>query len=248
MTEDELQNSFGDFNSRYFGDRLSCKVNVTDDWIDAEGKYYPDSAVNLDPESLMSGTAGGVSVHRATALYNHSKDLISILRWMLAGEKAPRALLLHEMAHSTANEPETDHGPKWHKEMNRFGKCRPRLTSTTSRQASRATSWSLSMGSALNSGKNCSFSPDLCCCSLSVDDTRATLQSGLEIFLLAEPAIVRCDLLANLGGLCAPGMLPSTGNICLRARRLADFGRVKSDTCDQRGGRVFGQDNAAGQS
>jgi hypothetical protein len=123
MTEVELQNSFTDFNSRYFGGRLNCKVVVTDDWIDADGKSYPDSAVKLDAESLTSGTADGVSVRRATALYNHSKDLISIPRWMMAGEKAPRALLLHEMAHSAADEPETDHGPKWHKEMHRLWKA-----------------------------------------------------------------------------------------------------------------------------
>ena len=123
MTEGELQNSFAYFNSCYFGGRLNCKVVVTDDWIDGEGKYYPDSAVKLDAESLMRGTAEGYSVRRATALYNHSKDLISIPRWMLAGEKATRALLLHEMAHSAANEPETDHGPKWHKEMHRLWKA-----------------------------------------------------------------------------------------------------------------------------
>jgi hypothetical protein len=107
-----MQDSFGAFNSRYFGCRLNCNFVISDDWIDADGKYFPDSAVKLDGESLMSGTAAGVSVHRATALYNHSKDLINIPRWTLAGEKAPRALLLHEMAHSAANEPETDHGPK----------------------------------------------------------------------------------------------------------------------------------------
>jgi hypothetical protein len=119
MTEDELQKSFADFNSRYFGGRLNCKVIVTDDWIDADGKYYPDSAVKLGAESLMSATAAGAAVHRATALYTHSKALISIPRWMLTGETAPRALLLHEMAHAAANEPETDHGPEWHKEMHR---------------------------------------------------------------------------------------------------------------------------------
>jgi len=123
MTEGELQNSFAYFNSCYFGGRLNCKVVVTDDWIDGEGKYYPDSAVKLDAESLMGGTAEGHSVRRATPLYFHSKDLISIPRWMLAGEKATRALLLHEMAHSAANEPETDHGPKWHKEMHRLWKA-----------------------------------------------------------------------------------------------------------------------------
>jgi len=36
MTEDELQDSFCDFNSRYFGGQLNCKVIVTDDWIDAD--------------------------------------------------------------------------------------------------------------------------------------------------------------------------------------------------------------------
>jgi hypothetical protein len=123
MTEDKMQDSFVAFNSCYFGGQLNCKVVVTDDWIDADGNYYPDSAVKLDGESLMSGTAAGASVHRATALYNHSKDSISIPRWMLAGEKAPRALLLHEMAHSAANEPETDHGPKWHREMHRLWKA-----------------------------------------------------------------------------------------------------------------------------
>jgi len=34
MTEDELQNSFADFNSRYSRDRLNYKVVVTDDWIE----------------------------------------------------------------------------------------------------------------------------------------------------------------------------------------------------------------------
>lgn len=53
MTEDELQNSFGDFNSRYFGGLLACKVTVTDDWIDAEGNYYPDSVVQMDADSLF---------------------------------------------------------------------------------------------------------------------------------------------------------------------------------------------------
>jgi hypothetical protein len=123
ITEDKLQNSFGDFNSRYFGGLQTCKVTVTDDWIDAEGNYYPGSAVQMDADSLFNGTAAGISVHRATALYTHSKDLISIPRWMLTGETAPRALLLHEMAHAAANEPETDHGPKWHKEMNRLWKA-----------------------------------------------------------------------------------------------------------------------------
>jgi hypothetical protein len=123
MPEEELQKSFGDFNSRYFGGRLKCNIIVTDDWTDAEGKYCPDSAVKLDEESLLSGTAAGVSVRRATALYTHSKDLIRIPRWMLAGEKPPRALLLHEIAHSAVDEPETDHGPKWHKEMHRLWKA-----------------------------------------------------------------------------------------------------------------------------
>jgi SprT-like family len=123
MTEEELQKSFGDFNSRYFGGRLNCKVIVTDDWMDAAGNYYPDSAVKMDADSIVNGTAVGVAVHRATALYTHSKDLISIPRWMLEGEKAPRALLLHEMAHAAADEPETDHGPKWHREMHRLWKA-----------------------------------------------------------------------------------------------------------------------------
>jgi hypothetical protein len=123
MTEDELQKSFAEFNSRYFGGRPTSKIIVTDDWLDADWKYYPDSAVKMDAESLLNGTAEGVAVQRATALYNHSKDSISIPRWMLGGEKAPRALLLHEMAHAAADEPEADHGPKWHKEMHHLWKA-----------------------------------------------------------------------------------------------------------------------------
>jgi len=103
--------------------RKPCKVTVTDDWIDAEGNYYPDSVVQMDANSLFNGTAAGIAVHRATALYTHSKDLISVPRWMLTGETAPRALLFHEMAHAAANEPDTDHRPQWHKEMNRLWKA-----------------------------------------------------------------------------------------------------------------------------
>jgi hypothetical protein len=123
MTEDELQESFGEFNSRYFGGQLKSKVLVTDDWIDSDGKYYADSAVQTGADGLLSAAVAGTEVHRATALYNHSKNLISIPRWMLVGEKPPRALLLHEMAHAAANEPETDHGPKWHKKMHRLWKA-----------------------------------------------------------------------------------------------------------------------------
>jgi hypothetical protein len=122
MTEDELQKSFREFNSGYFGGRLKCEVIVTDDWIDANGKYYADSAVQVGADSLLNATAAGVAVHRATALYTHSKDLISIPPWMLTSEKPPRALLLREMAHAAADEPETDHGPKW-QEMNRLWKA-----------------------------------------------------------------------------------------------------------------------------
>src|SRR5258708_3828772 len=74
-------------------------------------------------DGLLSAAAAGTEVHRATALYKHSKDLISIPRWMLAGEKPLRAFLLHEMAHGAANEPEPDRGPKWHKEMHRLWKA-----------------------------------------------------------------------------------------------------------------------------
>jgi len=77
----------------------------------------------MDADSIVNGTAVEVAVHRGTALYTYSKDLISIPRWMLEGEKAPRALLLHEMAHAAADEPETDHGPKWHREMHRLWKA-----------------------------------------------------------------------------------------------------------------------------
>jgi hypothetical protein len=120
MTEEELQETFREFNSQYFESKLTCRVVVTEDWMDDAGNYYPDSKVDGD---LFTGTCEGVRVHRASALYTPSKNLISIPKWKLEGEKASRGLLLHEMAHSAANEPlEIDHGPKWHTEMNRLWK------------------------------------------------------------------------------------------------------------------------------
>jgi hypothetical protein len=140
MTEAELLKSFGDFNSRYFGGRLNCKVIITDDWIDADEKYYADSSVKQDKEMLGSGTAAGVSVRRATPLYTHSKDLIRIPRWMLAGEKPPRQVLLHEMAHSAANEPETDHRSGTRR-CTACGKRRRRSILMMSRQALQPTNY-----------------------------------------------------------------------------------------------------------
>jgi hypothetical protein len=119
MTEEELQQTFHEFNLIYFESKLTCTLVVTEDWMDDAGNYYPDSEVD---GGLLTGTCAGVNVHRAPALYTHSKNLVSIPRWKTAGENATRAVLLHEMAHAAANEPDPDHGPKWHAEMNRLWK------------------------------------------------------------------------------------------------------------------------------
>jgi hypothetical protein len=120
MTEEELQRTFRDFNARYFDNKLKCELNLTENWMDTDGKYYPDSDVTS--EDPFEGICDGVKVRRAKPLYTHSEDLIRIPKWMLEGEKTTQALLLHEMAHSAADEPETDHGPKWHAEMHRLWK------------------------------------------------------------------------------------------------------------------------------
>src|SRR5713101_7124734 len=109
MTQEELQKTFQQFNSQYFDGKLTCELRVTEDWTDADGDYYPDSAVGGD--DLFEGTCGGIKVRRASALYTHSRNLISIPKWKMAGENATRSLLLHEMAHAAANEPDVDHGP-----------------------------------------------------------------------------------------------------------------------------------------
>jgi hypothetical protein len=44
MTERELQQTFREFNKRYFGDALASEVLVTENWVDAAGNYYPDAA------------------------------------------------------------------------------------------------------------------------------------------------------------------------------------------------------------
>lgn len=118
MTESDLQDSFRDFNSRYFGNALDCELVVTDNWVDAAGNYYPDSAVTLD--GFFSGTVGSTKVRHANATYTHAENRIRIPRALIAGEKAAKAQLLHEMAHAAADEPGVDHGPQWHTEMNRL--------------------------------------------------------------------------------------------------------------------------------
>jgi len=95
---------------------------ITEDWIDAEGNYYAESVVEPAGDGLFTANAAGLEVRRATALYTHSEDRIRIPRWKIAGQNAALAVLLHEMAHSAVDEPEVDHGPKWHKEMNRLWK------------------------------------------------------------------------------------------------------------------------------
>lgn len=120
MTEKELQESFREFNSRYFGNALDCELVVTDNWVDPAEKYYPDSAVTLD--GFFSGTVGGTKVRHANATYTHAEKRIRIPQALISGERAAKAQLLHEMAHAAANEPEIDHGPKWHTEMNRLWK------------------------------------------------------------------------------------------------------------------------------
>jgi hypothetical protein len=120
MNENELQAAFHDFNSHYFGNALKCEVVVTDNWVDDAGNYYPDSAVTLD--GFFSGTVDGKKVRHATATYTHAENRIRIPRALIEGETAAKAQLLHEMAHSAVNEPEIDHGPKWHTEMNRLFK------------------------------------------------------------------------------------------------------------------------------
>jgi hypothetical protein len=120
MTESELQESFHDFNSLYFGNALHCEVAVTDNWVDEAGNFHPDSAVTLD--GFFSGTVDGKKVRHATATYTYAENRIRIPRGLIAGEKAAKAQLLHEMAHSAANESEPDHGPKWHREMHRLWK------------------------------------------------------------------------------------------------------------------------------
>src|SRR6266850_143433 len=117
MTENELQEAFHDFNSHYFGNALHSEVVVTDNWVDEAGNFYPDSAVK--PDGFFSGTVGDTKVHHATATYTHAENRIRIPRGLMGGEKAAKAQLLHEMAHSAANEPEIQHGPKWHREMHR---------------------------------------------------------------------------------------------------------------------------------
>src|SRR5580700_10591082 len=104
MTESELQHAFHDFNSEYYGNALKCEVVVTENWVDDAENYYPDSTVK--PDGFFSGTVGVTKVRHATATYTHAENRIRIPRGLIGGEKAAKAQLLHEMAHSAANEPE----------------------------------------------------------------------------------------------------------------------------------------------
>src|SRR5216683_1120126 len=119
MTEEELRHAFDEFNFRYFDGALSCDVVLTEDWMDDGGNYCAESIVEPAGDGFLTGIANGVKVQRATALYTHSKNLIRIPRWKTIGRSAA-GVLLHEMAHSAANEPEVEHGPKWHAEMKRL--------------------------------------------------------------------------------------------------------------------------------
>ncbi len=121
MTEEELQHAFDEFNSRYFDGALTCDVVLTEDWMDDEGTYYAETIVEPVGDGLLTGMVNGVKVRRATALYTRSKNLIRIPRWKTVGRSAA-GVLLHEMAHSAADEPEVQHGPKWHAEMKRLFK------------------------------------------------------------------------------------------------------------------------------
>lgn len=121
MTQEELQKAFRDFNDQYFGGALTCDVVLTEDWIDGEGNYHPESALEPGGDGLFTGVAKGVKVERAPALFTHSKNLIRIPRWKTEG-KSTAGVLLHEMAHSAANEPDVEHGQKWHAEMRRLQK------------------------------------------------------------------------------------------------------------------------------
>jgi hypothetical protein len=122
MTDAEFQQAFDEYNDQYFGRALTCDVVITEDWIDDDGHYYPDSAVGLPGDGIFSGTVNNVEVSRASGLYTHAENRIRIPRWKIQGQAAARAVLLHEMAHSAADEPEIDHGPEWHREMNRLWK------------------------------------------------------------------------------------------------------------------------------
>src|SRR6266481_2772850 len=119
MTENELRRIFDEFNAVYFNNKLTCELTLAENWTEGLGNYYADSEVSVG-DDLVAGTCAGAKVRLATALYTHSKNLITIPRWMIGGENATRSLLLHEMAHAAANEPETEHGPKWHTEMHRL--------------------------------------------------------------------------------------------------------------------------------
>jgi integrase len=63
--------------------------------------------------------------------HSHARTTLGIYGHVVGGQQRPkvddwrrenatRALLLQEMAHAAADEPETDHGPKWHTEMHRL--------------------------------------------------------------------------------------------------------------------------------
>lgn len=110
MTENELHKSFREFNSRYFGNALACELVVTDNWVDAAGHYYSDSAVILD--DFFSGGVRGRKVQHAKATCTHAEKRIRIPRALAGAGKATKALLLHEMAHAAAREPDIDHGPE----------------------------------------------------------------------------------------------------------------------------------------
>ncbi len=142
MTEEELQHAFDEFNSRYFDRALTCDVVLTEDWIDDEGNYYAESIVEPAGDGLLTGMVNGVKVQRATGLYTHSKNLIRIPRWKTIGKSAA-GVLLHEMAHSAANEPEVDHGPKWHAEMKPLLKQEARSICRMSRRGTPITNWSI---------------------------------------------------------------------------------------------------------
>lgn len=121
MTQEELQKAFHDFNAKYFSGTLTCDVVLTEDWMDAEGNYYPESALEPGGDGLLTGVANGIKVQRALALHTPSKNLIRIPRWTTEGNSAA-GVLLHEMAHAAADEPDVEHGQKWHEEMRRLQK------------------------------------------------------------------------------------------------------------------------------
>jgi len=119
MTEEELLQAFNEFNALYFDGALTCRVILTENWMDGQGNYYAESVVEPAGDGLFTGIANGVNVYRAPALYIHAMNLIRIPKWKTMGKSAA-GVLLHEMAHSAANEPDVDHGPKWHAEMKRL--------------------------------------------------------------------------------------------------------------------------------